>query len=176
MLVTVDTVLLYEDQVLAIRRARPPFAGQWALPGGKLEPGEQTLHAAARELEEETGVAVSTGELRLLGVYDQPGRDPRGPTVTVTYGADLHFQPSASAGSDAAVATWIPIHSDFRQNWAFDHARMIADAWAQLRACTHCGRPGKVTAWPGPGASHSLWVCSVECHRWLKRHWEVCGV
>ncbi len=53
------------------------------MPGGFVEEGEQVLEAAPRELAEETGLQLS--ELRLLGVYDTPGRDPRGWTVSVVY-------------------------------------------------------------------------------------------
>lgn len=43
-------------RVLLGRRTRPPTEGRWAFPGGALEPGEQPLEAALRELTEETGL------------------------------------------------------------------------------------------------------------------------
>ena len=70
-------------EVLLVQRAYEPFAGEWALPGGFVEQGERALDAAPRELAEETGLRV--GELELLGVYDTPGRDPRGWSVSVVY-------------------------------------------------------------------------------------------
>ncbi|MEV6080018.1 NUDIX domain-containing protein [Streptomyces sp. NPDC052069] len=49
-----------------------------ASPGGHIDPGESSREAAARELAEETGVHVATGDLREFGTWEQPGRDSRG--------------------------------------------------------------------------------------------------
>lgn len=75
--------------VLLIQRGRPPFQGQWAIPGGFCEPNESVEQAGARELEEETGM---TGlALEQLAVFSKPGRDPRGWVVTVAF---MGFVPS----------------------------------------------------------------------------------
>ncbi|MFJ5142722.1 NUDIX domain-containing protein [Streptomyces sp. NPDC088707] len=47
--------------------------------------GKASSRAAVRELEEETCVRVTEDELRLVGIWDQPDRDPRGRYVTVAY-------------------------------------------------------------------------------------------
>ena len=61
--------------VLLIKRKNDPFAGQWAFPGGFIDEGEDPADAAARELEEETGL---TGiALKPFRFYGQPNRDPR---------------------------------------------------------------------------------------------------
>jgi 8-oxo-dGTP diphosphatase len=55
----VGVVVFHGQRVLLIRRARPPSAGSWSLPGGAVELGESTRDAARREIMEETGVAIS---------------------------------------------------------------------------------------------------------------------
>lgn len=61
----VGAICLRGDDVLLIRRAKPPLAGAWSLPGGRIEPGERAAEAAARELAEETGI-----EAELVGLVD----------------------------------------------------------------------------------------------------------
>jgi len=129
-MLTVDVVVLAEApvrSVLLIQRAHPPFAGDWALPGGFVEQGEQVVDAAPRELAEETGLEL--GGLRLLGVYDTPGRDIRGWTVSIAYLATLEAQGAVSGADDARDARWF--HADALPKLAFDHAVIIADALAR---------------------------------------------
>lgn len=61
----VGIVCLRGDDVLLIRRGKPPFENQWSLPGGRIEWGERAREAALRELREETGC-----EAELLGLID----------------------------------------------------------------------------------------------------------
>lgn len=118
----VDVVIPSGDGVVLIRRGSDPFEGMWALPGGFVEPGETVEEAAAREAAEETGLAVEPA--RLVGVYSDPARDPRGHNVSVAFlarviGGDL------TAASDAAeVSVLDPDAVDL----AFDHAKILADA------------------------------------------------
>jgi 8-oxo-dGTP diphosphatase len=124
---TVDVVLLAGDaprRVLLIQRLNPPFEGAWALPGGFVDEGERVAVAAGRELLEETGVEVSG--LRLLGVYDTPGRDPRGWSVSVVYVLAVESELAARGGDDAGDARWF--RSDELPALAFDHALVVADA------------------------------------------------
>lgn len=124
---TVDVVALAGSparSVLLVERGGDPFAGSWALPGGFVDAGERVPVAAARELREET--SVSAGVLTLLGVYDTPGRDPRGPTVSVVFLMATDEELEASGGDDAADARWFPL--DALPDLAFDHAVVIDDA------------------------------------------------
>ena len=121
---TTDCVVFDERGcVLLIRRGNEPFKGSYALPGGFVDVGERVEDGCRRELSEETGLHV--GELRLIGVYSDPGRDPRGHTCSVAYLARVG-RAEVTAGDDAAAAEWV---ADWRrQKLAFDHAQIIADA------------------------------------------------
>ncbi len=123
---TVDCVIFRGDEVLLIRRGKEPFAGRWALPGGYVNEGETTIRAAARELFEETGITVE--KLRLVGVFSEPGRDPRGWVVSVAYWADVPRDTLVNAGDDASEAAWTSL--DGVKNLAFDHDRILDDATA----------------------------------------------
>lgn len=127
---TTDCVIFdARGRVLLIRRGHPPFAGAYALPGGFVEIGETVEAACRREVHEEVGVEVSG--LRLVGVYSDPTRDPRGHTASVAFLALLPDGGVPAAGSDAAAAEWV---SDWqRLPLAFDHAKIIADAEALKR-------------------------------------------
>jgi 8-oxo-dGTP diphosphatase len=128
--VAVDAVVLdRKGRVLLIRRKHPPFEGRYALPGGFVDVGETVEDACRRELLEETGVRV--GKLRLVGVYSDPARDPRGHTVAVAFLARV-TSAAASAGDDAAAAEWVADRR--RENLAFDHARIVEDALRLDRA------------------------------------------
>jgi len=133
-MLTVDVVALARvapvPRVLLVQRARPPFAGSWALPGGFVEQGERVAEAAPRELLEETGLRVRA--LELLGVYDTPGRDPRGWTVSVAYIASLNDEQEVTGADDARDARWFAL--DALPDLAFDHELIVADAAARVRA------------------------------------------
>ena len=116
-------------RLLLIRRKNPPFQGQYALPGGYVDYGETTEHAAARELAEETGLVAAS--VSLIGVYSDPQRDPRGHVVSIAYRIDTAGH-EPRAGDDAAAAAFV-------EDWetaglAFDHRRIVADAVRQRSA------------------------------------------
>ncbi|MEU3492196.1 NUDIX hydrolase [Kitasatospora cineracea] len=130
---TADVVCVREGvirSVLLIERGKPPFLGLDALPGGHVDDGESAHAAAVRELEEETGVQVSPARLRMVGVYDALGRDPRGAYSTTAYAVVVPAGTQAVAADDAARVRWVPV-ADLLRNWeglAFDHAQILADA------------------------------------------------
>ncbi len=125
-LLTVDCVATdRQGRVLLIRRGQSPFEGHWALPGGFVALDESVEDACRREFREETGLDAM--KLTLVGVYSAPGRDPRGPTVSIAFKTIIAGS-SPSAGSDAAAAQWV---GGWRsQTLAFDHARIRSDALA----------------------------------------------
>jgi len=95
--------------VLLVKRKEDPFKGSWALPGGFVNENEALERAASRELYEETG--VSGVRLEQLAAYGDPGRDPRGHTITVAWVTFLTAEPSIKPGDDAAEAEWHPLRS-----------------------------------------------------------------
>ena len=132
--VTVDVALVTREprpRVLLIRRKHDPFAGTWALPGGFVDEGETLAAAARRELREETG--VTDVDLEQLAAFGDPGRDPRGWTVSVAFLARVAAGTPAAAADDAAAVGWHPLDHP-PQPLAFDHAKILARARARLTA------------------------------------------
>jgi 8-oxo-dGTP diphosphatase len=121
----VDIVLLIPEpcpKVLLIQRGHPPFAGHWAIPGGFVDPGETLEHAAQRELEEETH--LTNVALQQFAAFGDPGRDPRGWTVSVVFWGYYTGEPElARAGDDAAYAQWWSL--DELPPLAFDHSKIL---------------------------------------------------
>ncbi|HEY8201340.1 MAG TPA: NUDIX domain-containing protein [Actinomycetota bacterium] len=138
--VAVDLVVLTVREggfrALTIRRAIPPYAGRWALPGGFVLPREGLLAAATRELAEETGLGGMDVHLEQLATYGDPDRDPRGRVVSVAYLALAPDLPSPQAGTDAAAARWSPVEDLLYspRKLAFDHHRILADGVERARA------------------------------------------
>ena len=129
---TVDVVLLTRDaipQLLLIRRKKPPFAGSWAFPGGFVESGETLVEAARRELLEET--TLTAPELEQLYTAGDPGRDPRGWTISVAFlGRVDRKKAKPKAADDASAAKWFPL--DDLPELAFDHAMILERAKARF--------------------------------------------
>ncbi len=125
---TVDCVVFSGNGVVLIRRKNPPFKGEYALPGGFVDEGETAEAACIREANEETGLKIS--ELTMSGVYSDPGRDPRGRTVSIAFLARADIS-TLQAGDDAAEVEVV-------ENWknaklAFDHRQIISDAYELMQ-------------------------------------------
>jgi len=105
--VGVGAIVIEQGRVLLIKRGKPPLEGQWSIPGGMLEIGEELREAAVREAREETGIQVEAGEL--LGVFDRVLRDAEGRVqyhyvlidfLCYVIGGELR------AGGDASEVQW----------------------------------------------------------------------
>lgn len=119
---TVDGIVVSHGNILLIRRKNPPFQGRYALPGGFVDHGESVENAVAREMEEETGLKVEIDQL--VGVYSDPGRDPRGHVVSVVFSLES-VGGELRCGSDADRVKYFSL--DDLPELAFDHRRIIMD-------------------------------------------------
>lgn len=132
--VTVDGIIFgyngRELQLVLIRRAIPPFEGQWALPGGFVLATESLDEAIRRELREET--SLHDLYLEQLYTFGNLNRDPRGRVISVAYYALVRpGNHPVGQGSDAAEAKWFNISE--LPTLAFDHGQIIQIGLERLR-------------------------------------------
>lgn len=101
--VAVGAILIEDDDLLLVRRARPPAAGLWSLPGGRVERGETMVEAVVREVAEETGLECVCGEM--VGWSEVIDDDHH--FVILDFRAHLLERADPVAGDDAADARWV---------------------------------------------------------------------
>ncbi len=122
---TVDIFIFNEDnEFILIKRKNDPFEGHWALPGGFVDYGETTEHAAIREAKEETSIDVKL--VKLFNVYSDPDRDPRRHTVSICYLAKGNFD-DAKAADDAKDIGVFSFDCIKEKRLAFDHETILND-------------------------------------------------
>jgi ADP-ribose pyrophosphatase YjhB (NUDIX family) len=115
-------------RVMAWQRAEDPFAGEWALPGGRLAADERLGAALARQLAEK-GDVHTIAHLEQLETRSDPDRDPRGRVLATAY---LGLIP---ADVDVALPADTRWHSPARlPALAFDHRSIVRSGVARLRA------------------------------------------
>ena len=103
--VCVGAVAVDAERLLMIRRANPPGAGAWSVPGGRVEPGETVAEAVVRELEEETGLEAVCGQL--LGWVERI--DDEHHFVILDFLAEVLEPDPLVAGDDALEVRWVPL-------------------------------------------------------------------
>ncbi|MHB8653122.1 MAG: NUDIX hydrolase [Terriglobia bacterium] len=109
-LIGVGGIVIHRNRVLLIRRKREPLKGEWSIPGGLVELGEELAQAARRELKEETGLDVEP--LEILAVFDRIMRDGKNASrvryhfVIVDY-ACRRIRGRLSPSSDVVDARWV---------------------------------------------------------------------
>ncbi len=154
--VTVDAIVFtpktgHPQKVLLIQRKNPPHQGMWAFPGGFVDPHEDLDVAARRELEEETGLKVQ--KITQFLTAGEPGRDPRGHTISVCYTARASDRTKAIAADDAADAQWFSL--DDLPALAFDHEKILTKA---VHTETHLHH----YAYPHPAVTTDIVVFSIR--------------
>ena len=149
--VTPDIVVLTLDSsddlsILLIKRGEYPYKGCWAIPGGFLQAGKESIdEAAARELKTETN--IDNVYLKQLYTFGNLGRDPRTTVISVAYTALVpKHMLDIKAGDDAQDARLFKIKYDVNgiiftnegltiteSDLAFDHNEIIKMAITRLR-------------------------------------------
>jgi 8-oxo-dGTP diphosphatase len=123
-LITVDAVILCNESIILIRRKNPPFKGELALPGGFVDVGETVEEACIREAYEETNVHINI--IRLIGVFSDPKRDPRGHTITIAFLCEPSKKNEILKAKDDAVSIeMIQLKKLSSLKLAFDHLEII---------------------------------------------------
>ncbi|MFA6221553.1 MAG: NUDIX hydrolase [Desulfomonilaceae bacterium] len=117
---TVDIIIRIQGGFILIKRKNPPFG--WALPGGFVDYGESVENAAVREAKEETSLDIT--DLKLLGVYSAPERDPRRHTISTVFTARGHGAPEAG---DDAIQIQVFNKDILPKELAFDHLKILQD-------------------------------------------------
>lgn len=121
-LLAVDGLVLYKGRLVAIRRRYYPFQGLYCLPGGIVEYGERVEDAVVREVKEETG--LETRVHRLVGVYSDLGRDPRGHVISLAFELEV-LGGELVSGSDASVVALLDLED--LPEMGFDHRHIVED-------------------------------------------------
>ena len=121
---TVDIILQKDSNILLVKRKKDPFKDHLALPGGFVNVGEKVEDAVKREAFEETSLEIEP--IDILGVYSDPGRDPRGHILSIVFvGTILSGEPKA--GDDSQDVEWVNLGELEKKKLAFDHGRIITD-------------------------------------------------
>ncbi|MFD0975521.1 NUDIX domain-containing protein [Salinimicrobium gaetbulicola] len=124
--ITTDCVVFYKAsseklKILLVERKNEPFKNDWALPGGFLEDEEPLEEGAKRELKEETGLQIF--EVYQLRAFGNPGRDPRGRTISIAFWGEVFSEEKVEGSDDAKDAKWFDLEN--LPELAFDHKQII---------------------------------------------------
>ena len=124
---TVDGAIVKDKKLLLIKRNIDPYKDKWALPGGHVEYGERVEDAVIREVFEETGLKGKIA--KIVGVYSDPNRDPRGHTITIVFMLKI-ISGELKSGDDASDAHFFDIND--LPDLAFDHNIVVKDIFKEL--------------------------------------------
>jgi 8-oxo-dGTP diphosphatase len=120
--------ILPDGRIVLVRRRD---TGQWSLPGGMVDWGEDIATTARREIAEETGLELVKIR-RLIGVYSSPDRDPRIHSITVAIEADVRGKPTVRDRAEISdIQAFFPKDLQL-SNLAHDHERQLKDYFEGL--------------------------------------------
>lgn len=127
--VGVGAVVFRDQTALLIKRGKPPFLGQWSIPGGSLNYGETIQAAIIREVREETAIEIRL--LGLVGVFEAMPDVAGAHTVIIDHVAEW-ISGEPVAGDDAAAAEFVPLEDAIRRvSW--DETRTALRQAAEFR-------------------------------------------
>lgn len=133
----VGALVVRDDAILLVQRAQEPSRGEWAIPGGKVHPGETLRSAVEREILEETGVTIEAGEFAWQ--FELIQRHANGEVQYHYVVLDFHARYLAGepqAADDALAARWV----GFKELGALDLSEQTRRALDELfgeRICAH---------------------------------------
>lgn len=141
-------------QVLLIQRATYPYKNHWALPGGFCKPKEDVIDTAKREFYEETGLKDTY--LKLIGVYGNPDRDPRGWIISNTFMALVDgAKCNIYAGTDAWEAQWFSVDLEENEDNRVSMTLSNSDKSMILSAVLKKGIVNTIESCEGIGFDHA---------------------
>ena len=121
--VSIDAVIIKDNQILLIQRGLEPNKGFWGTPGGYVEWDESAEDTVKREVKEETDLDVL--ETKLVGVYSSPSRHPK-QVINLVYAVTV-AEGKAKQGDDAMDIKWFSLN-ELPDQMALDHRQNIEDA------------------------------------------------
>lgn len=120
--VTVDAIIEKDDRIALVKRAKDPYKGMWAIPGGHVDASDKdTKETAVREAREETGLDVEIEYV--LDDNTELIDDPRGDFINVAYVCSTE-QETLEPDTDAEDAKWFDL-DDIPEKLAFRQERVI---------------------------------------------------
>ena len=96
-----------------------------------MDVGETVEEACVREMKEETSINLKVNDLKLVGIYSNPRRDPRRSTISISFYSEINKIISPKAGDDAIFAEFKKIG---KGKLAFDHKIIIKDSISKFRS------------------------------------------
>ena len=126
-IVAVGAVVIRGENVLLVKRGKPPLSEQWSLPGGRVNEGESLRAAAAREVKEECDVDVEVFDLVEIYEYIERDADDRVKFHYLVFDFRAGYRGgSLAALSDALDARWVA-RGDLGRYGLTDDARRIIE-------------------------------------------------